>query len=131
MSVGRQPGKYAQATRLLRMLDELRVHHMGMSLPQLAERFGRSERNVRRDLEALEAAGYATETLRVPGERAHVRLCDPPLRSVQLSLRERYALLAVRRVFDALEHTPLFEDVRSVYAKVANTLPARERRQAG
>ena len=38
----------------------------------------------------------------------------------------KYALLAVRRVFDVLKDTPLHEDVRSIYAKMAALLPPDE-----
>ena len=44
--------------------------------------------------------------------------------SIDLTMRERFALLALRRVFDVFEHTPLHDDVRSVYAKITAGFPA-------
>jgi predicted DNA-binding transcriptional regulator YafY len=121
---GRKKGKFQQTVRVLRMLEELRLHHAGLTVQELADHFEITTRQVRRDLGVLEEAGHALEMDSETGEGTRARLLDVPLKSVQLSLRERYALLAVRRVFDVLEHTPLHEDVRSVYAKIARGMPS-------
>ena len=123
---GRKKGKFQQTVRVLGMLEELRARHMGMSLDALAEHFAVAARTVRRDLEVLKEAGHEIE-LTAQGEGTHVRLLDPPLKPLNLTLSERYALLAVRRVFDVLEHTPLHEDVRSVYGKIVAGMQAEPR----
>ena len=124
---GRQKGKYRQATRLLRLLEYLRSRRYGATLSDLAQEMAVTERQIRRDLAALEEAGFAATlslsrdgrtTVQLPGERG---------RGVQLTLRERYGLLAARRVFDALDGTPFHEDVRSIYSKVAASLPDAQR----
>jgi predicted DNA-binding transcriptional regulator YafY len=127
---GRKKGTYTQTTRVLRMLDELRGHYMGLTMDELAERFEVVTRQVRRDLEAIREAGYELETVESDAGPARVRLLDPPIhKPIQLTQSERYALFAVRRVFDVLEHTPLHEDVRRVYGKIASSLPADKRAQ--
>lgn len=126
---GRRSGKYRQATRLLKLLDLLRSRHFGATLEELAAEFGVSERQIRRDLEALDEAGYGTEPVPAADGRARVKLSFASTRSVSLSARERFGLLAVRRVFDVLEDTPLHEDVQSIYAKVAGSL-SDEKRQS-
>src|SRR5687767_15113954 len=115
--LGRKPGKSTQMRRGLHIIEALRLSRLGLTLAELAEEFNVTDKTVFRDLEVLEAEGHAFE--RVPQDDGpyRVRLLDVPLKPLQLSMRERYSLLAVRRVFDALEHTPLHEDVRSVFAK--------------
>ena len=124
---GRKRGKFQQTVRVLGMLEELRVHYTGMTLDALAARFEVAARTVRRDLEVLQEAGHEILVTASEGEGTHVRLLDPPLKPLSLTLSERYALLAVRRVFDVLEHTPLYEDVRSVYGKIAAGMQAEPR----
>ena len=126
-TAGRRTGTYRQATRLLRLLDHLRSLRYGVGLADLASAFGVTERQVRRDLLALGEAGYRLDHSPSAEGRARVRLDAPATRGVLLSLRERYGLLAARRVFDVLDGTPLHDDVRSIYAKVAATLPERDR----
>src|SRR5688500_10085396 len=97
---GRKQGSYSQAMRLLRLLAFLQAQHYGCTIAQLAAEFGVTERQIRRDLDALEAAGHPTEVV-ANGERRR-RVVGKP-RGIVLTTREKYALLAARRVFDVLE----------------------------
>lgn len=126
---GRKKGKYQQGVRVLRMIGELRLRHAGMTVQELADAFEISTKQVRRDLDLFEAEGCQVERVKGegPGEPMRIVVRDAPLRRLDLTLRERYALLAVRRMFDVLEHTPLYEDVRSVYAKIAQGFPVDRR----
>ena len=121
-SAGRRKGKYSQAVRVIKMLDRLRGRRFGCSLLDLAEEFNISERQVRRDLEVLTESGYALETITV-GERSGISLMQAAPASLRLSIRERFTLLATRRVFDVLKHTPLYEDIQSIYEKIVSSLP--------
>lgn len=125
--LGRRTGKYRQATRLLRLLEYLRGRHFGAPLAELADEFAVTERQIRRDLAALDEAGFSTEHSLTPDGRSRVKVEGTRPRSVPLTLRERYGLLAVRRIFDVLEGTPFHEDVRSIYSKVAASLPDEQR----
>jgi proteasome accessory factor B len=124
---GRKAGRYTQSHRLLRLLTHLRCHHYGVGHAELAERFSITERQLRRDLAVLEEAGHRLERGLADDGRARVRLADTRPRAVALTRRERYALLAMRRVFDVLEGTPLAEDVASIYRKIAGSLPEADR----
>ncbi len=120
---GRRPGAYTQTERVLALRMRLGARRAPWRLDALAEELGISEKQLRRDLAVLDGAGHPIERVRVEG-RAAVRLSRGRSESIALTLRERFALLAMRDVFSALEGTPLAEDARSIFDKVAATLPA-------
>jgi predicted DNA-binding transcriptional regulator YafY len=127
--LGRKPGKSTQMRRGLHIIEALRLSRLGLTLADLAERFNVTEKTVQRDLDVLEAEGHAFRRVPQSDGPQRILLLDVPLKPLQLSLRERYSLLAVRRVFDALEHTPLHEDVRSVFAKIVQSMPVERRKE--
>ena len=126
---GRKAGRYTQAHRILRLLTFLRGRHYGASYAEMSTEFGVTERQVRRDLEVLEDAGHPLDRKLAGDGRVKVCLVDTQARSVKLTQRERYGLLAVRSVFDVLAGTSFEEDVRSICDKVAGSLPDEERRE--
>lgn len=111
----------------MRLLDTLR-RHVGLTVAEIATRFEITERQVRRDLDALEDAGYVLDRTIDDTGRARVRIADVRPGTVQLGVRERFTLLAVRRVFDVLRGTAFFEDVESIYDKLAGALPEAEQK---
>lgn len=124
---GRKQGGYSQATRLLKLLDVLQASPSGVAVSALCERFDVHPKSLTRDRQALAAAGYETETLESTSPlSSRVRLVQRKNRLVSLSLAERYALLAARRMFDALRDTPLHEQIQSVYAKLTQTLDEKQ-----
>lgn len=125
---GRRKGKYGQAARTLRILEQLKSSPDGALLAPLAADLGISERQLRRDLEALDEAGFTYELVTVD-RRAAARLTDQRGIDLRLSQRERFALFAARRVFDVLEGTPLHEDVASIYNKLAASLPEEQKKE--
>lgn len=90
----------------------------------LASELGISVKQLRRDLAMLATSGHRPELLRVEG-RSAVQLSRGKSESITitLTLRERFALLAMRDVFASLEGTPLAEDAGRIFDKVAATLP--------
>ena len=116
--VGRRKGSYSQAARVLRIVDYLRARRYGATVAEIAEEFEVSERQVRRDLAAIEEGGIVVE--RVDGK---VVVASMRGNALPLTLSERFTLLAVRRVFDVLEGTQLYEDVHRIYDKVVASLP--------
>lgn len=124
---GRKGGSYKQAARVLRLLDALR-RHVGLTIAEIAADFEITERQVRRDLDAIEEAGYALDRTIDDEGRARARLANIRPGIIQLGVRERYTLLAVRRVFDVLRGTAFFEDVKSIYDKLAAALPENEQK---
>lgn len=124
---GRKKGAYQQSARVMRMLEVLRLHPRGMRLRELAEEFDVSEKQAYRDLKVLGGHGHDIQSVKGDGERTRYVLRTGPFDRVDLSIRERYALLAVRRVFDVLRHTPLYDDVRSIYAKITQGFSTEQR----
>ena len=124
---GRSQGTYSQAVRLLKMLDELRARTKGALLSDLAEEFGVSERQVRRDLIAIEQAGYNLQW-NLDERRTRVVLDEGRGGLIHLSLRRRYTLLAARRVFDVLKDTPFQEDIHAIYGQIVASLPPQDGR---
>jgi len=119
---GRRRGAYTQTERVLDLLARLRARRAPARLDTLASDLGVSVKQLRRDLGALGAAGHHVDLVRLDG-RSAVLLRRGKSESVTLTLRERFALLAMRDVFASLEGTPLAEDARAIFDKVAATLP--------
>ena len=119
---GRRAGAYAQTERVLALLARLQARRAPTRLDALADDLGVSVKQLRRDLVVLSAAGHHTTLTRLEG-RSAVQLVRGKSESITLTLRERFTLLAMRDVFTALDGTPLAEDARAVFDKVAATLP--------
>lgn len=125
--VGRKPGAASQATRMFKIADALKAHRFGLTYEQLAEMFGVHERTIKRDLRSLEDSGRELERTKGEDGRTVVRLQDQGRARLDLTLKERYALLAARRLFDVFEGTPFREEIRSIFNKVAGSLPKSQR----
>lgn len=119
-------GEVGQVARALRILDALRGYRQGRSLSELATEVDVSERTVRRDLADLIDAGIRID-LTLIGNRAGAKLIDASYSTIAITRRERYTLLAVRRMFDVLQGTPLAEDVQSVLRKLEQRMGDAER----
>jgi predicted DNA-binding transcriptional regulator YafY len=120
---GRKKGDHQQARRVFALLDHLSARRVPVRVRELAVRFEVGPRQMKRDLKFLEEQGYELERSHIdrsPAVRLRGSRAPYPLR---LSLRERYTLLAVRRVFDVLEGTPFATDVQSIFDKVVASLP--------
>jgi predicted DNA-binding transcriptional regulator YafY len=119
-------GDVGQAARALRILDALRGFKHGRLVSELATEVGMSERTVKRDLEALQDAGIDISREPIDG-RAAARLKDRAYSYVAITKRERYTLLAVRRMFDVLKGTSFAEDIESVLRKLEQRMTPEER----
>jgi predicted DNA-binding transcriptional regulator YafY len=114
--------------KILRTLDAQRT---GTHINGLAEDLGVSTRTIRRDLEALQDAGFPIYDEKRDGhtywridERVFQRLSD-----VGLSLPEMSALYFGRRILECLVGPPFREDVQSALAKIAKVLPRQVREE--
>ena len=120
-------GETGQVARALRVWDELRGYNRGRWVSEVAAVVGASERTVRRDIDELRDAGVDIEITK-QANRVFARLTEERSYStVPITKRERFTLLAVRRVFDVFDKTPLLEDVQSVLAKLAQRMSEKER----
>lgn len=117
-----------QAVRQLIVLKKLESSRQGLTLEQLAQALdpsaARHPRTLRRDLDAIESAGYPLLTERVDG-RVRWKLLDgarsaPALR---LSPTELMALTLSRRLVAPLEGTALHASLHSALGKASAALP--------
>lgn len=117
-----------QAVRQLMVLKRLESSRHGLTLEQLAEGLDpsatRHPRTLRRDLEAIESAGWPLMIERVDG-RTRWKLLDgvrnaPALR---LSPTELMALTLSRRLIAPLEGTALHASLQSALGKASAVLP--------
>ncbi len=108
-------------------MNALTGHPAGRKLADLAAELGVSESTIKRDLDQLQEAGIAVERDLIDG-RAAARLAGERHRSlVPITRRERYTLLATRRMFDVFAGTPLAEDIHSLLDKLAPAATTEER----
>jgi len=118
---------HGQVTRAFRVLDALRGFTRGRWVNEIAEVVGASERTVRRDLAELTDADIGIEISR-RANRIYAQLTEEKSYSpVAITKRERFTLLAVRRVFDVFRGTPFLEDVISVLNKLEQRMSEKER----
>jgi predicted DNA-binding transcriptional regulator YafY len=117
---------FGQVARALRVLDELRGYKLGRWVNEVAAKVDASERTVRRDLAELQDAGFDIEITK-RGNRVYACLTGEQSSTVAIAKRERFTLLAIRRVFDVFKHTPFLEDVASVLEKLQQRMTAKER----
>jgi predicted DNA-binding transcriptional regulator YafY len=117
-----------QAIRQLIVLKKLESSRQGLTLEQLADGLDssatRHPRTLRRDLDAIESAGYPLLTERVDG-RTRWKLLDgvrqaPALR---LSPTELMALTLSRRLIAPLEGTAVHASLQSALTKASAALP--------
>jgi len=97
-----------------------------MPTTDVAEEFGVSERQIRRDAEALIDAGQPVELGLLEG-RSAIRIRPRPTERVALNLGQRIALVSARDVFAAFEGTDLRRDLDGAVAAVAKTLEPEDR----
>jgi proteasome accessory factor B len=120
---GRPPGKYTQSERVDRLLNMLRANHFGLAMAELASTLGVSTKTLQRDRDVLAERGHETyldgEGV---GRRLRLREDELGLTTVVLDQSERFALLALREVFEVLRDTPLREGVASLLDKVEGGL---------
>ena len=119
-------GDIGQVARALRVLDELRGYKQGRWVNEIAAKVGASERTVRRDLGELQDAGFDIEIAKRTN-RVYAFLAGEQSSSVAIAKRERFTLLATRRIFDVFEHTPFLEDVVTVLEKLEQRMTPKER----
>jgi len=115
-----------QVARALKILDALRGFKRGRLVSELATEANASERTAKRDIAALQDAGIDIDRAPIDG-RAAARLKDRAYSYVVITKRERYTLLAVRRMFDVLKGTPFADDIDSVLHKLEQRMSPEER----
>ena len=121
---GRKPKAYSQADRLARMMRMLASR--SCTLKELALEFEVSSRQVRRDLDEIEAEGHPLTASDEPGEKLwQLPLGYKGLPPVALNRYELMSLQLARASLSHLKGTPFLDDLEAVIAKVAASLPAK------
>ena len=109
---GRPAGRFTQHRRLDRLREALEGNPQGLALSDLASLLHVTERSVRRYLGELELLTDLESVETTPGG-AHLWRIKPSERgrSVPLRRTQAYALLATRRVFDAMKGSAFYDEL--------------------
>ncbi|WHZ25399.1 MAG: Transcriptional regulator, YafY family [Nitrospira sp.] len=117
-----------QAVRQLIVLKKLELSRHGLTLEQLAESIdpsaARHSRTLRRDLDAIESAGWPLQTERIDG-RTRWKLLEGARQApaLRLSTTEVMALTLSRKLIAPLEGTVVHASLQSALNKASATLP--------
>ena len=119
----------AEVIRQWHILREIEARRTGVTIHDLARRSNVTTRTIRRDLQALQEAGFAVYDEGEENETKRWRLDAQPFRTVQegLSVADVAALYLSRSVVEALSGWPLADELRSVFAKIEAALNPRMR----
>lgn len=111
---GRPPGSFTQHKRLDRLKQLLALHPNGLTLDELAAQLQVTTRSVRR---YLKETAKDLELERVPCRqqktvmRWRVRPSEVP-RQIRLRRTQAYAFLAARKLFEPMQGSALFDEIR-------------------
>lgn len=117
----------AEVIRQWRILRELEGS-LGVTIRQLATLTGVTTRTIRRDLDALQEAGFPLYDETTEGERRW-RLRRRPLKELDdgFTLGELSALYFSRTLMECLVGTPFHDDLRHAFSKLERSLGTRLR----
>lgn len=117
----------AEVIRQWQVLKEIETRRTGVTIHELADQVGVSTRTIRRDLQALQEAGFAVYDEGEQNETKRWRLEGAPFRAVQdgLSVSDVAALYLSRAVVEGLSGWPLADELRAAFAKIERALNPR------
>ena len=118
----------AEMIRQWRVLREIEASH-GVTIPHLATLTGVTTRTIRRDLDALQEAGFALYDQTVDGRKRWYLNRHPfkKLDEVGFTLGELSALYFSRTLMECLSGTPFQDDLTQAFAKLDGVLGSRLR----
>jgi predicted DNA-binding transcriptional regulator YafY len=121
-ALGRPPGKFTQHRKLSRLHELLEKQPEGLTIPEIALALRLTTRSVRRYLTYLRGREASDALESIPsGPRGALRWRMNPRdrgRAMNLRRTQAYGLLAVRRAFEALRGSALFEELDIVTQQV-------------
>jgi predicted DNA-binding transcriptional regulator YafY len=119
----------AEVIRQWQVLREIEARRIGVTIHELARLVKVSTRTIRRDLQALQEAGFSVYDEGGDNETKRWRLGASPFRAVQegLSVADVAALYLSRAVVESLSGWPLAEELRQAFAKIERALNPRMR----
>jgi predicted DNA-binding transcriptional regulator YafY len=119
----------AEVIRQWQVLREIESRRTGVTIHELAALVNVSTRTIRRDLQALQEAGFAVYDEGAEAETKRWRLGSSPFRAVEegLSVADVAALYLSRAVVESLSGWPLADELRQAFAKIERSLNPRMR----
>src|SRR3970040_1251829 len=110
----------AEVIRQWPILREIESRRTGVTIHELASLVRVSTRTIRRDLQALQEAGFAVFDEGEENETKRWRLEAQPFRSLEagLSVSDVAALYLSRALVEAMPGWPLAAELRSAFAKI-------------
>jgi len=119
----------AEVIRQWQILREIEAHRTGVTIHELAQNAGVTTRTIRRDLQALQEAGFAMFDEGGEHETKRWKLQVQPFKAVQdgLSVADVAALYLSRSVVEALSGWPLADELRAAFEKIDRALNPRMR----
>src|SRR6186997_3278444 len=117
----------AEVIRQWQILREIEARRGGVTIHDLAGMVKVSTRTIRRDLQALQEAGFAVYDEGEENETKKWRLDAMPFRAVQegLSVADVAALYLSRSVVESLSGWPLADELRAAFSKIERSLNPR------
>ena len=117
----------AEVIRQWQILREIEARRTGVTIHELAGMVNVTTRTIRRDLQALQEAGFAVYDEGEENETKRWRLEVQPFRTVQegLSVADVAALYLSRSVVESLSGWPLAEELKSAFSKIERSLNPR------
>ena len=119
----------SEVIRQWQILREIEVRRTGVTIHELARAAGVSTRTIRRDLQALQEAGFAVFDEGEENATKRWRLDSQPFRALQegLSVSDVAALYLSRALVEAMPGWPLAAELRAAFAKIERSLNDRMR----
>lgn len=119
----------AEVIRQWQVLREIETRRTGVTIHELASMVSVSTRTIRRDLQALQEAGFAVYDEGEENETKRWRLDGAPFRAVQdgLSVSDVAALYLSRTVVEGISGWPLADELRAAFEKLERALNPRMR----
>lgn len=119
----------AEVIRQWQILREIESHRTGVTIHELARLVRVSTRTIRRDLQALQEAGFAVFDEGEENETKRWKLEAQPFRALQdgLSVSDVAALYLSRALVEAMSGWPLAAELTSAFEKIERSLNDRMR----
>jgi len=119
----------AEVIRQWQVLREIEARRTGITIHELAKQVRVSSRTIRRDLQALQEAGFAVFDEGEENETKRWKLDIQPFRGLQdgLSVSDVAALYLSRALVEAMSGWPLAAELHSAFEKIEKSLNERMR----